>query len=215
MSEKNEAFHRLAVKRVETLTDQIRIFSNLSGPSYEWTAAEVMAYFDQIFTALGEAQKRFMEQKNWNGAKLADDDLPEFPVIGSVWEHTNGNLYRVEEITNQETARQDQYPTSVSYRNIKNGKPYSRKLIDWHRSMTLVGTDEPEEGPESPDETVDAPPAETEEHPSIAREKKRARSITQLLKDAESDNTLLPNLLVLQKEVIDNLQGQLDELRGR
>jgi len=68
----------------------------------------------------------------------ADAPLPEFPAIGSLWRHKNGNLYRVTDITNVETARQDEYPTSVIYRNVNNGKAYSRKLVRWHGWMTLV-----------------------------------------------------------------------------
>jgi len=80
MSEKNAAFHRLAEKRVEALADQIRIFSNLSGPSYEWTADEVTSYFDKIGTALTEAMARFQEQKNW---KLSADAHPTPEVVSA------------------------------------------------------------------------------------------------------------------------------------
>lgn len=69
------------------------------------------------------------------------EKLPPVPPVGSLWSHHNGNHYRVEEITNRETSRQDQYPTTVVYRNIFNQCPYSRKLTDWHRSMTLVAVD--------------------------------------------------------------------------
>lgn len=62
---KSEAFHRLATKRVETILDAIRIFSNLSGPSYEWTPEEVDTYFGQIENGLAEAMARFQDTKRW------------------------------------------------------------------------------------------------------------------------------------------------------
>lgn len=61
-----------------------------------------------------------------------------WPRIGSVWNHHNGNNYTVVMFTNIETNRQDKYPTTIVYRNTANGKFYSRKLIDWHRSMVKV-----------------------------------------------------------------------------
>lgn len=65
MSEKNQAFHRLATKRVETIAEALRIFSNLSGPSYEWSPDEVLAYFNQINRARDEAIERFRDTKRW------------------------------------------------------------------------------------------------------------------------------------------------------
>lgn len=64
---------------------------------------------------------------------------PPAPTPGSVWNHRNGNRYAVVMITNAESERQEKYPTSVVYRNIRNGNVYSRKLSDWHRSMTEIG----------------------------------------------------------------------------
>ena len=61
------------------------------------------------------------------------------PTPGSVWMHRNGNRYAVVMITNAESERQEKYPTTVVYRNVSNGNVYSRKLSDWHRSMTEVG----------------------------------------------------------------------------
>lgn len=61
------------------------------------------------------------------------------PTPGSVWLHRNGNRYAVVMIANGESERQEKYPTTVVYRNISNGNVYSRKLSDWHRSMTEVG----------------------------------------------------------------------------
>lgn len=66
------------------------------------------------------------------------DDHMTWPRVGSVWSHTNGNRYMVHDFTNVETDRQDEYPTTIVYRNMDNGKLYSRRLIDWERSMVLV-----------------------------------------------------------------------------
>jgi hypothetical protein len=64
------------------------------------------------------------------------------PTPGSVWSHKNGNHYAVILISNAESERQDKYPTTVVYQNVENGKVYNRKLSDWHRSMSTVGSDE-------------------------------------------------------------------------
>lgn len=61
------------------------------------------------------------------------------PTPGSVWKHRNGNHYAVVMIANGESERQENYPTTVVYRNVENGNVYSRKLSDWHRSMTEIG----------------------------------------------------------------------------
>lgn len=66
------------------------------------------------------------------------DDHMSWPRIGSIWNHRNGSTYAVDCFTNIETDRQDRYPTTIVYRNTNNGKCYSRPLIDWERSMTLV-----------------------------------------------------------------------------
>jgi hypothetical protein len=64
------------------------------------------------------------------------EDPATWPYLGSTWRHHNGNRYVVVLYTNVETDRQGQYPTTVVYRNIINGKHYSRKLVDWEGSMT-------------------------------------------------------------------------------
>jgi len=77
---KNQAFHRLAEKRVETIEDGFRIFSNLCGPSYERTPAEVLAYFARIDAARDTALGRFHEQKWWRDeapAVIAPESLPD------------------------------------------------------------------------------------------------------------------------------------------
>lgn len=67
---------------------------------------------------------------------------PEAPKPGSAWRHRNGAVYEVLMITNCESTR-DEYPPTVVYRGIGNGKLWSRRLDDWHRSMTLVSTGAP------------------------------------------------------------------------
>lgn len=56
--------------------------------------------------------------------------------IGQVWQHKNGNLYEIYDFTNLEAGRQEEYPTTVSYRNIHTGLPYSRALVRWAGSFT-------------------------------------------------------------------------------
>lgn len=63
--------------------------------------------------------------------------LPPFPELRSTWRHKNGNLYRVEALTNVESDRQTEYPTTIVYSNVENGKWYSRAFTRWHSSMTL------------------------------------------------------------------------------
>jgi hypothetical protein len=56
-------------------------------------------------------------------------------AVGQVWEHKNGNVYEIVLFTNLEAGRQDEYPTTVSYRNIHTGAPYSRILKRWAGSF--------------------------------------------------------------------------------
>lgn len=60
-------------------------------------------------------------------------DLPE---IGSLWQHPNGNEYKVILLTNLETRRPRDYPVTVVYQNIHNGNIWSRKAENWHEAMT-------------------------------------------------------------------------------
>lgn len=66
------------------------------------------------------------------------EDHMTWPRLDSVWSHHNGNMYVVRDYANVETDRQDDYPTTILYRNMATGKLYCRKLIDWERSMVLV-----------------------------------------------------------------------------
>lgn len=72
---------------------------------------------------------------------LIDVVLPDRPAEGaparwSEWQHRNGQHYVVLMVTN-ESDRQDEYPATVVYMGVHNGARWSRKLCDWHRSMTL------------------------------------------------------------------------------
>ena len=88
MSEtKHQAFHRLAQARKEALLDKVRLFGQLSGPSYDWTPDEVWAYFEEITQGLEQALARFQEQKRWGpspastapAAPQPDDEAPSDP----------------------------------------------------------------------------------------------------------------------------------------
>lgn len=54
---------------------------------------------------------------------------------GSVWQHTNGNRYTIERLTN--LPDEPRYPLTVVYVGA-NGMAWSRHASDWHRSMTLI-----------------------------------------------------------------------------
>ena len=143
---KNEAFHRLAQARKEALLEKIRLFGQLSGPSYDWTPDEVWAYFGEITQALEAALARFQEQKRWGASAEPVDAAPE-----------------------------------------------------------------PPEGGESPSPI----PAESNEpvDQGAARERRRRRSIGELIEAARNDTEMLPEMLVLQKEVIADLQRQLNQYK--
>jgi hypothetical protein len=144
MTEKNEAFHRLAQKRVDALTDQIRVFSNLAGPSYDWTAEEVWSYFSQVTAALETALGRFQEQKRWGAQPSNEDPAPEPP-----------------------DESQEQEAEEVA-------------------------------------EPLDA---------GAAKQRRRQQTIGDLIMAAKNDSSMLPEMLAMQKEVIANLQGIINELR--
>jgi hypothetical protein len=69
------------------------------------------------------------------------NDPRTWPIPGSIWRHRNGNFYRVFMFANTEQDRQDEYPTTIVYTNIKNGHQYSRRLDDWDRSMDHYAID--------------------------------------------------------------------------
>lgn len=67
------------------------------------------------------------------------DTNEKLPEVGSIWEHRNGNQYEVTGITNLHTEDHDKYPITVNYRG-QNLKTWSRRLVDWHCSMTELET---------------------------------------------------------------------------
>jgi hypothetical protein len=64
--------------------------------------------------------------------------LVDIPV-GSLWRHTNGNIYRVLFISNMTSAKEE-YPPTVNYINIGNQTVWSRPVSKWYKSMTLLTT---------------------------------------------------------------------------
>lgn len=57
---------------------------------------------------------------------------------GTVWQHTNGNVYRVMFITNSFHPH-EQHPPHVVYETLQYPeRKWSRPLSDWHRSFTFV-----------------------------------------------------------------------------
>lgn len=60
--------------------------------------------------------------------------LPEHQTI---WQHHNGNYYRVYDTTNEHTERPDEYPPTVSYIG-ENGKRWSKPLPNFLEKMTLT-----------------------------------------------------------------------------
>lgn len=69
--------------------------------------------------------------------------MKSIPEVGSVWRHHKGPEYEVLMITNAESTRAE-YPPTVVYRGVVNGKLWSRRLDDWNRSMTKVSSPAPE-----------------------------------------------------------------------
>lgn len=77
---------------------------------------------------------------------MADPLLP-VPTPGSRWQHKNGGEYYVLCVTNLDNPREDQPPEVVYYHAYRHGYMYtshdrtnkgmlSRKLSEWHQSMT-------------------------------------------------------------------------------
>lgn len=68
------------------------------------------------------------------------------PEPGSFWQHHSGNLYRVLFIANDVENPRPDYPVTVIYETVHNGKKWAGRLDDWHRRMTLqsqLGLDKP------------------------------------------------------------------------
>lgn len=64
------------------------------------------------------------------------------PVPDSYWRHTkSGNIYRVIFIANDVENPRPEYPTTVVYEGMHNGKVWAGRLDDWHRRMKDVSFD--------------------------------------------------------------------------
>ncbi|GHE75977.1 hypothetical protein GCM10019059_39160 [Camelimonas fluminis] len=81
MNDKNANFHRLAQKRLESISEAVRIFGNLSSNNYDWSPTDVQSYLDHVGTAIHEMTERFHGTKRWKDANpvipLPTEDLPE------------------------------------------------------------------------------------------------------------------------------------------
>ena len=68
--------------------------------------------------------------------------MTDIPQIGSVWQHTNGSLYIVEDVRNTSDALDpERYPVMVCYRQLKDEKGLGKlsKPIDrWFKGMTKL-----------------------------------------------------------------------------
>jgi len=66
---------------------------------------------------------------------MALSPKPEVPEKGTAWTHTSGRVYTVLHIANEPD--EERYPLAVVYQGT-NGKVWTRRADDWHRSMTKV-----------------------------------------------------------------------------
>ena len=60
--------------------------------------------------------------------------MPKEIKEGSVWRHTNGNLYTVLRIANH-ASNNDRYPLTIVYIG-NNGNVWAKTEADWRRSMS-------------------------------------------------------------------------------
>lgn len=88
-------------------------------------------YFDK-FGNKNIIAKTVLEQ---NYFELNNEDDIE---IDSVWQHYNGQRYKVLLIAGQHSENLERYPITVVYQNIENKRIWTRPLNDWHRSMTKI-----------------------------------------------------------------------------
>lgn len=56
-------------------------------------------------------------------------------MINTRWRHHSGRIYQVMCLANEDSTK-PQYPVTVVYFNVENGKIWSRPLDDWARSFT-------------------------------------------------------------------------------
>jgi hypothetical protein len=62
----------------------------------------------------------------------------KLPDEGTIWSHYNNNMYEVMGVANIVSFDTDKYPAMVVYKNIANDTLWTRKYIDWYRSMSYV-----------------------------------------------------------------------------
>lgn len=93
-------------------------------------------YFRNIHTN----EEIHFEKDKIGNFELESYDL-EFPEVYSLWKHKNGNIYIVRGHSNVDNERNDEYPQTVEYANFHTGECFSRKLVDWYRSMTSIRID--------------------------------------------------------------------------
>lgn len=58
------------------------------------------------------------------------------PCPGSEWAHKSGETYFVIMISNSNSKRQSDFPTTVVYRRLSDLTVWSRPLSKWHCSMS-------------------------------------------------------------------------------
>jgi hypothetical protein len=102
-------------------------FSALKPPAH-LTLDDRSIQFNGIFPKLDE----IIDFKPWNKRNTLIP--PKVPGLNTWWKHSSGRLYQVYDVTNLYSDRPEKFPVSISYRG-ENGKTWSRKLSDWHRSF--------------------------------------------------------------------------------
>lgn len=100
--------------------------------------------WDRIFGPKNRVEKLFKgieesEQFTIAAARKAFHDKLEGepPPLNSTWLHKGGNIYQVLLITNTDSTRQDEYPTTICYKRLIDGTIWSRPLMKWHGSFKL------------------------------------------------------------------------------
>lgn len=71
-----------------------------------------------------------------------DVDERGHPQSGSKWTHHSGRKYVVLFLTNDEPEPKEAYPLTVVYQNVVNGRRFSRRADDWHRSFMPTSVEE-------------------------------------------------------------------------
>lgn len=64
----------------------------------------------------------------------------EKPIVGKLYQHKNGNVYKVVLLTNENAQedKREEYPICVVYQGMVNGFIWSRTLSNWERSFKPV-----------------------------------------------------------------------------